>query len=58
MPRIRIDKDELYPYFPETTCGGREIEVTEQELKLIRKADKLFNKAQDLLIKKYDELTR
>lgn len=54
MPRIGVGKDERYPdYFTTQDSGYPEIEVTDEELAFIKRADEEYGKAQLILGRAY-----
>lgn len=54
MPKVCVEGEGVYVYF--LTTRGTEIEVTEEELKLLKEADKLHERAQDILNQKISAL--
>jgi len=49
---VRIDKDEIYPYYFINDTYGPEVELSADELALAEDAEALFNKAQNMLAAK------
>jgi hypothetical protein len=49
MVKIRVDWDERYPDYMITSGTGVEIEVTDEELALIKQAGELYERAQNIL---------
>ena len=53
MPKFWIDKDEVYPIYSIKSKGKKQYRkyITNQELALVKRAEKLFWQAQNLLRK-------
>lgn len=49
MPKIEVDWDERYPDFCIVLDGGYELDVTEEELAFIKRAEKDYEAAQKIL---------
>jgi hypothetical protein len=56
--KLRIDWDEMYPYYFLHARGNVEVELTDAELELINRSEELFNEAQELLHRKRKEAGR
>lgn len=58
--KVRIDLDELYPYYFETDDDyfGTVIELTEEEYVLFKQVDKKFFEVQRLIEKKVNKKKR
>ena len=59
MKKVWIERDEWYPVYEivDRPSYAEEIELTDKELEMVRKAEALFEKAQILLSQKYHEKT-
>jgi hypothetical protein len=55
--KIKIWIDEIFPcyWISNSKDGDHEIELTDKEIKYIYKAEKIFNKAQDIIERKLNE---
>lgn len=53
--KIRIDSDELYPYYFETEGLGFDLELTDEEYALVTAAEEAFGEAQNLIARKLEE---
>jgi len=64
MPRVKIIKDERYPVYYLSTDLKHifdlevVVDVSEEELEVFRCVENLYNKVQDILERKYEEVKK
>jgi hypothetical protein len=56
--KLRLDWDEMYPYYFLDVRGSVEVELTDAELDLINRSEALFSEAQEILHRKREEAGR